>query len=149
MKKALSVFLAVLMIFTAFGAVMAYAEDGDAEIYTIIFNDEDGTLIATREVPYYDVVKAPKNPTKADTVNEDGKTVTYTFEGWNDGESDVIYHASTIPVATADKTYTAVYSAQVEGDNLTLMAFFRSVFARINIIFEYFYRLFARQTNAS
>ena len=143
MKKIFSVFLAAVMIFSVLGVVFASAADLD-EIYTIVFYDEDGSLLATRDVQYYGVVKAPVNPSKADEVNEDGKTVTYTFEGWKSDESDIIYHASTIPVATSDASYTAVYSAHVEEEGQTLMAFIRSIFARINIIFEYFYRLFNR-----
>ena len=142
MKKVLSVFLAALMIFSVLGVVFASAEEGD--VYTIIFYDEDGTLIATRDVQYYGVVKAPENPSKANEINADGKTVVYTFEGWTDRESGIVYHASTIPVATKNTAYYAKYSASTEEEGQTLMAFIRSIFARINIIFEYFYRLFNR-----
>ena len=147
MKKIISLFLAVLMIFTAFSTVLAYAEGTPGEIYTIRFFDENGELLATREVEYYGIVKAPENPSKADEINENGETVIYTFEGWNDGNSETIYHASTIPVATKDVDYTAKYSSTVKGESQSLMAFIRSLFARINIIFEYFYRIFNRKTN--
>lgn len=143
MKKLLSVILAALMIFSVFGVVFASAE-GETEYYTIVFNDEDGTFIAKRDVAYYGVVKAPENPSKKDEVNEDGKTVTYTFDGWVDPDTGVVYHASTIPVATANKTYYARYTMTVQEEHQTIMTFIRSIFARINIIFEYFYRLFNR-----
>lgn len=138
MKKVLSVFLAVLMIVTCFSTVLSFAADDD--VYTITFVDDEGRVIATRTVTYYGTVKAPENPTKLSTEEYE-----YVFKGWSDGESDVLYHATTIPNATKDVTYTAVFSEQkIPGNGQTVMTFIRSIFARINIIFEYFFRIFSR-----
>ena len=50
MKKTLSLFLAVLMIFSAFSATLAFAAEG--EIHKVSFIDYDGTVIVIKDVPY-------------------------------------------------------------------------------------------------
>lgn len=145
MKKVLSVFLAMLMIFTCFSTVVAFAED---EItYTITFIDDDGyvlgTVVAGKD-EHYTAVEYP--------VKEDTEKTRYIFKGWMEYSEDgsatdlTLYHQNTMPVATKDVTYIAVYSEKqiTADDEITFFGLIRNIFARINAIFEYFYRIFSR-----
>ncbi len=64
--------------------------------YTVIFKDEDGTILSTKTYHYGDEVIAPTTPTKA--ANE---TYTYTFAGW---DNEVV-------ACDGDKIYTATYTS--------------------------------------
>lgn len=143
MKKALSLLLAVLMIFSCM-SVAVFAEDTEPQpsvYYTIKFVDWDGTQLGeTLIVCKGDVVPAPANPTRT----SDNKKVEYIFKGWSADGGQTIYHAGTIPVATEDVTYTAVYAENNKSDNLTFWELVRSIFERINKIFEYFAEIFGR-----
>ncbi|MGN1444065.1 MAG: InlB B-repeat-containing protein [Acutalibacteraceae bacterium] len=142
MKKALSLLLSVLMIFSCMTvAVFAENETPDPAVYyTIKFVDWDGTVLQSEPVAAGEVVAAPANPTRA---SED-KNVEYVFKGWSADGGNTIYHAGTIPIATGDATYTAIYAENKKSDNLTFWQLVQSIFARINKIFEYFYEIFGR-----
>ena len=75
--------------------------------YTIKFVDEDGTEISSKEYDYgtsaNDIVK-PDEPTKDATAE-----YTYTFAGWDSEVTDV----------TADKTYKATYTSEVNKYTVT------------------------------
>lgn len=142
MKKTLSVLLALLMVmFTCSAVVYAQDEDQPAEkaSYTITFLDYDGKVIATRLVEEGGIVKAPENPTREKTDEYE-----YIFKGWSADNGETIYHASTMPLASADVTYKAIYSEQKIEEPFTLMKFIASIFQRINAVFEYFARIFGR-----
>lgn len=139
MKKTLSVLLALIMVMFTCSAV-AYAEGEEEKAsYTITFLDYDGKVIATRLVEEDGIVKAPENPAREKTDEYE-----YIFKGWSADGGETIYHASTIPLASADVTYTAIYSEQKIEEPFTLMKFIESIFLRINAIFEYFARIFDR-----
>ena len=139
MKKALSLLLSVLMIFSCM-TVAVFAEDATPAYYTVKFVDWDGTLLTSTPYSPGEVVTAPANPTRT----SDDKKVEYVFKGWSADGGNTIYHAGTIPIATEDVTYTAVYAENKKSDNLTFWQLVQSVFARINQIFEYFAEIFGR-----
>ncbi len=63
--------------------------------YTVVFKDEDGTVISTNTYHYGDAVVEPTAPTKAAD-----KTYTYAFAGWNTAVVAVVGNAE----------YTAIYT---------------------------------------
>ena len=142
MKKALSLLLSVLMIFSCM-SVAVFAEDGTLvppTSYTILFVDWDGTVLESKVVKAGDIVTAPANPTRT----SDNKKIEYIFKGWSSDDGKTIYHAGTIPIATEDVTYTAIYAENNKSDIITFWELVRSIFARINQIFEYFNEIFGR-----
>ena len=64
--------------------------------YTVIFKDEDGTVLSETTYHYGDTVAVPQAPTK-----EADKTYTYTFGGWD----------KTVVKCMGNTTYTATYNA--------------------------------------
>ena len=64
--------------------------------YTVIFKDEDGTVISTNTYHYGDTVAIPKTP-----IKEADNIYNYTFKGWD----------KTVVNCEGDATYTAVYNA--------------------------------------
>ena len=64
--------------------------------YTVVFKDDDGTVLSTNTYHYGDEVTAPTAPTKADDAE-----YTYTFAGWD----------KEIVACAGDSTYTATYSS--------------------------------------
>ena len=62
--------------------------------YTVIFVDEDGTVLSTKTYHWGDKVTAPADPTKAAD-----NTYTYTFAGW---DKEVV-------ACAGNATYTATY----------------------------------------
>lgn len=142
MKKALSLLLSVLMIFSCM-SVAVFAEDevpAPAANYTVKFVDWNGTVLQSSTVAHGAIVAAPANPTRT----SDNKKVEYIFKGWSADGGNTLYHAGTIPVATEDVTYTAIYAENNKSDTLTFWELVRSIFARINQIFEYFAEIFGR-----
>lgn len=139
MKKTLAVILAVLMLFTTV-SFLAFAEDGEEKsYYNIEFVDYDGTSIKKMQAEKGSIVPGPANPTREATDDYE-----YTFKGWSADGGKTLYFQNTIPIATADVTYTAVYSETEKQDLLTFWGFIASIFRRINMIYEYFYKIFSR-----
>ena len=136
MKKTLALILAVLVAFSMF-TVATFAADED--LVTVEFVDDDGKVIDTFHVAAGEIITArvPANPEKADT-----ETTRYTFKGWVSSVDGETYYQNTIPAADYDVTYTASYSTKDISGNQSLLAFFRSLFERINLIFEYFATIF-------
>lgn len=157
MKKALSILLSVLIIFSV--SCIAFAEDVTVADPPITINFYvDGVLKQTIKVsegdkatPSY-VVEAIGNPEK-----EADETATYTFDGWvpcdENGaavESDIKYYSGTFPAhSLKDGETTSVYNycatfvaEEIDNENVTLWKFIESIFARINSIFEYFAKIF-------
>ncbi len=64
--------------------------------YTVVFQDEDGSVISSKTYHYGDKVTAPKNPSKAAD-----NTYTYAFAGWD----------KAVVKCAGDAAYTATYSA--------------------------------------
>ena len=142
MKKIIAVLLSVLMLFSV-TSIACFAEEEEPMTYhTITFVDHDGTVLGTRKIVDGGVVDAPANPSRENT-----KEVEYTFKGWSSDEGKTVYAPKTLPIATADVTYTAIYAEEKIGDTFTFWNFVESVFARINMIFQYFYEIFDRTWN--
>ena len=140
MKKIIAVLLSVLLLFSAFSVVsFAEGEDEEKPIYKITFVDYDGTPLGSRQVPQGEIISAPENPARAE--DKENK-IEYIFKGWSADDGVTVYAPKTLPVATADATYTAVYAEDVIEDTFTFWNFVQSIFDRINLIFEYFFRLF-------
>ena len=136
MKKTLALILAVLVAFSML-TVATFAADGD--LVSINFVDDDGKEIASYQVAIGEnvVPYVPANPEKEST-----ETTKYTFAGWVSSFDGETYFANTIPNAAFDVTYKAEYSEKDISGNQTLLQFFRSIFERINLIFEYFATIF-------
>lgn len=145
MKKALSVLLSMLMIFSMVG-VMAFAEGEEDKFahYVFVVDDEifnEFDLVPESETQISTLID---NPAKADT-----ETTRYIFKGWvlKDDETETLWYASTIPAPKAEdagKTfvYTAVFSEEDLTERQTFWNLIESIFERINKIFEYFAEIF-------
>lgn len=144
MKKIIAVLLSVLVIFSTVSLVcFAQDEEEPMTYYTITFVDHDGTTLGTRMIVEGGVIDAPENPVRANT-----KEVEYIFKGWSSDGGKTVYAPKTLPIATADVTYTAIYAEEkIDTDTFTFWKFVQSVFARINMIFEYFFNIFDRTWN--
>ena len=138
MKKIIAVLLSVLVLFSAV-SVGAFAEDEtDVQTYyTITFVDYNGEKIASRQVEHGKVVNAPANPSRESTEKTE-----YIFKGWSADDGVTVYSGNTLPVATADVTYTAVYAEKEIKETLTFWKLVASILKRINMIFEYFNKIF-------
>ena len=146
MKKALSVVLAMLMVFSMVG-VMAFAEGEEVspDYARYVFLNDDGKVIKTFDVKIGENVtitqEIPEEPLKAETPE-----ARYIFKHWVD-ENGTIYHRSTIKAPTENDggktfTYTAVYSVEDISVRQSLWNLIESIFERINRLFEYFATIF-------
>lgn len=155
MKKALSVLLAVLVLFSMAG-VMATAEGETTETVRVVFYVDDAEYYALNVLPgvnFVDRLQTGDNvltaPTKAST-----ETTEYIFNGWElyqqneNGEwvaTGVVDYPGTIPPVGEDVTevrYVATFIEEDIKENQTLWAFIATIFERINMIFEYFAEVF-------
>ena len=141
MKKTLALILAVLVAFSMF----TFATSA-ADLVTVNFYN-DGKVYQKVEVPDGESLTpfVPDDPTKAPVLDENGKVVTeYIFKGWASSEEEnaTVYFKNTIPAAADGANYYAVYSVKEIEETQTFWEFIESIFARINLIFEYFARIF-------
>ena len=137
MKKTLALILAMLVAFSMF-SVAAFAED---DLVTVTFEDYDGRVIEVHKVSVGEALTpyVPENP-----VRENTDTAKYTFRGWQIKGSDdeTIYLSNALNPADEDITYKAVYLEEKVATGQNLLQFFRSIFERINLIFQYFATIF-------
>ena len=142
MKKALSIVLAMLMIFSTVG-VMAFAEGETAtDKITYIFKVDDNVVQQFEIDPTE--VKDLKNHLEVPT-KESTETTEYIFKGWK-GENGVTYYPEAVPVRVEDAGKTLTFTAEFSSKEITATQSFwklvESIFARINLIFEYFAKIF-------
>ncbi|MBR5409552.1 MAG: InlB B-repeat-containing protein [Clostridia bacterium] len=106
-------------------AIVADYTDGEGNLkdeykanYTVTFYAEDGETVLDTKADYHygDAPEAPTAPVKATAQ------YTYTFLGWNDGETT--YTAAELPAVTANVTYTAVYDNAHPVTNTYTVRFF-------------------------
>lgn len=71
--------------------------DSTKNSYTIIFKNDDGTVLSTQTVEYGKAPKIPDTPTK-----EADETYTYTFKSWD----------KMVVSCNGDATYTATYTSK-------------------------------------
>lgn len=136
MKKALSVVLAMLVLFSM-TAVMASAED----LVSVKFYNDEAVVFDAQCTPGEKLAEFEiKNPSKAAT-----ETTEYTFKGWRCSLDGELYYANTLPVVPEDATeiiFTAEYSEKNITERQTFWNLIESIFARINLIFQYFATIF-------
>lgn len=143
MKKTLALILAMLVAFSMF-SVAAVATDN---LVSVQFVDYDGKEIRSASVTIGDSISAYA---PADPVRENTDKAEYTFAGWksNNPEDTKVYSKYQLPAATENVIYTATYSEEKVTAGQNLLQFFRSIFERINLIFQYFATIFNFDTEA-
>lgn len=143
MKKTLALILAMLVAFSMF-SVAAVATDN---LVSVQFVDYDGKEIRSASVTIGDSISAYA---PADPVRENTDKAEYTFAGWksNNPEDTKVYSKYQLPAATEDVVFTATYSEEKVTAGQNLLQFFRSIFERINLIFQYFATIFNFDTEA-
>lgn len=143
MKKTLALILAMLVAFSMF-SVAAVATDN---LVSVQFVDYDGKEIRSASVTIGDSISAYA---PADPVRENTDKAEYTFAGWksNNPEDTKVYSKYQLPAATENVIYTATYSEEKVTEGQNLLQFFRSIFERINLIFQYFATIFNFDTEA-
>ena len=149
MKKALALLLSIIAVFSMFGVVAcaADAEEPDTDgLVVILFCNEDGAVISRN---YYtpgtilEKDKFPEYPTKESTA-----TTEYILKGWRcnlDGElyyKEQVYQISAEAEGREIIIFTAEYSEKEITATQSFWNFVESVFARINLIFQYFAKIF-------
>ena len=144
MKKALSVLLSMLMIFSMVG-VIAFAEGEDTKVHYVF--KVDGQEFNKFELTPDDkttIAELIDTPSKAET-----ETTRYLFKGWvlEGDETETIWHSGTIPAPKAEDvgktfTYIAVFSETDLTERQTFWNLIESIFERINRLFEYFAEIF-------
>lgn len=143
MKKTLALILAMLVAFSMF-SVAAVATDN---LVSVQFVDYDGKEIQSSSVTIGESISAyaPDDP-----VRENTDKAEYTFAGWksNNPEDTKVYSKYQLPAATENVIYTATYSEEKVTAGQNLLQFFRSIFERINLIFQYFATIFNFDTEA-
>ncbi|MBQ9914141.1 MAG: hypothetical protein IJO73_07920 [Clostridia bacterium] len=146
MKKALSVLLSVLVIFSMLGMAVSAADEDLIKIEFVIDDEVVQTLNVAPGVDYRELINEEyKVPTKEPA---DGKE--YIFKYWVNDASKNTSSTSQLPVISADDyasgitsiKYVAEFAEQDIKENQSFWAFVESIFERINMIFEYFAKVF-------
>ncbi len=170
MKKVLSVFLAALMLFSCFG-VMAYAEDAEtSKTVTITFKylipngsgtgteervvkmervleNNNGAVITSGQMDYYLDAMPREFSYSYDAEDfpprKESKTYKFMhFVSEKDPSFKINFAGSGTRVFTEDTVFVAEYEIEDTGEYSTFWEFVQSIFARINLIFEYFSEIF-------
>ena len=146
MKKTLALILAMLVAFSMFSVAAVAVVETD-NLVSVQFVDYDGKEIRSASVTIGDSISAyaPDDP-----VRENTDKAEYTFAGWksNNPEDTKVYSKYQLPAATENVIYTATYSEEKVTAGQNLLQFFRSIFERINLIFQYFATIFNFDTEA-
>lgn len=146
MKKALSVILSVLMIFSMLGMFVSAA---DANLVTVKFVS-DGVVIrqleVARGVNFVDRIVAGGDSEVGIPTRPDKDGIRYTFRYWLDENGEKVFTGN-VPAVPEDYTateiiYVADFASEEIRENQSFWAFIESIFARINMIFEYFEKVF-------
>ena len=145
MKKALSVILSLLVIFSMFGTVAA-AEGEQAELVSVTFYVDGEQYYYIECLPGTNIVeRLQTGDNKLETPIKDlGDGYVYTFKYWStneDGSGDVRYTGN-IPPVYENTVYYAQFHVEEKTENQTFWAFVKTIFERINLIFEYFAKVF-------
>ncbi len=143
MKKALSVLLSLLVIFTMFGMVAA-AEGEQTDLVSITFKVDGEVYYYIEALPGANIVeRLQQGEHKLEVPVKDlGDGNVYTFKYWENEANGDIRYTGNIPPATEDTVYNAVFHVEEKVENQTFWAFVQTIFERINLIFEYFAKVF-------
>lgn len=150
MKKTLAVVLALLVAFSMFG-VAAAAADGQAtpaKVTVYFMNGDD--FIKTVGVDSVANFNADLFPTVAEKyeaeekVDGETKTYRYTFKGWKSNIDGQYYYPGTFQKHAEAEVIilTAEYAKEDISGRQSFWNLVESIFARINLIFEYFATIF-------
>ena len=143
MKKALAVLLSIIAVFSMFGIVACAEEEDNKAIVVVMFCDEDGKVITANSYAPGLTVTFPEDPSKQATETEE-----YIFKGWRCSADDELYYKNKPYAISANATandiitFTAEFSKQEIKVTQTFWNFVESVFARLNLIFQYFAKIF-------
>ena len=152
MKKALAVVLSVLLVFSMFSmAVSAATVPIDSAVVKVEFVNYYGLQVgyvgysSIKNAEAADVPVVDKEFEGTEIVDGTTKEYRYTFTGWKCDCCGNVFYDNTI--ATHDEVLgeivlTAQYSKKDLSENQTFWQFIQSIFARINILFEYFATIF-------
>ena len=166
MKKVVSILLAALMLVSCF-SMMAFAEDKSEVVETVYATViylvpgygeaveeqagpkivEKGKPIPAAEMEAW-LLDMPREFKYNYDITEDGytrtETRTYTFKGFSKkgDDSGILYHFGSTGDIDEDTVFIAEYKITDTVDNVTFWEFIRSIFARFNVIFEYFEAIF-------
>lgn len=147
MKKALAVVLSVLVVFSMFSMAVSAATVDINEANVIVEFVVNG--VSVKRVGYSSIKNAEamdfpdenQAPKQYESPNGDKR---YTFVGWESSVDGEIYYPGTLrdhPEA-AGIILTAVYSEEDISARQSFWELVESIFARINLIFEYFATIF-------
>ena len=161
MKKTLAIILTVLVAFSMLSVAAAATGEAPAQrtvkitfVYQTPGENENATVGGSEtigEVTIASDLLVPSGavPEIADKFTgvsaADGKKYEYTFKGWRSSADNELYYAGTMKIpanAPAEVTMTAEYSMKDVSERQSFWNLVESIFERINLIFEYFARVF-------
>ena len=155
MKKALSVILSVLVIFSMFGVAAAAADDDGLVTVKFVIREEGKEDVVLRQLQvapglnFVDRIVAGGDAEVGVPTKESTDTTEYIFKGWLDKNNERVFTANIPAVSQADYdkgvrevVYVADFAEQDIKENQSFWAFVQSIFERINMIFEYFAKVF-------
>ena len=151
MKKALALLLSIIAVFSMFGVVACAEEKVDpSNLVAVMFcvKEENGNE-KVLEIGYYkagEILEEDKFP--AHPVKESTATTEYIFKGWRCSLDGELYYMNG-PYAISETAkngdsirFVAEYSEKEITATQSFWNFVESVFARINMIFQYFAKIF-------
>ncbi len=146
MKKALSVILSMLVIFSMFGMVAA-AEGEQTEqtqLVSVTFYVDGEEYYYIECLPGANIVeRLQTGENKLVTPVKDlGDGNVYTFKYWVNRANGDIRYTGNIPPVTENTVYDAEFNVEEKTENQSFWAFVKTIFERINLLFEYFAKVF-------
>ncbi|MBR6568039.1 MAG: hypothetical protein IKK60_05245 [Clostridia bacterium] len=143
MKKALALILSMLVIFSMFGMVAA-AEGEETELVSVTFMVDGEVYYYIECLPGANIVeRLQQGDNKLETPEKDlGDGYVYTFKHWENAANGDIRFTGNIPPVNEDTVYNAVFNVEEKVDTQSFWAFVTTIFERINMIFEYFAKVF-------
>ena len=155
MKKTLAIVLSLLVAFSMFSVAVSAADATEIQkekTIKFVVRGQETRIVVINESNPFSADLFPEIPGEQDfnEVQSDGtvKTYRYKFIGWESGIDKQIYYRGTFnPNDDVHKnasviTLTARFAVEDISERQTLWQLIESIFARINLIFEYFATIF-------
>lgn len=145
MKKALSILLSVLVVLSMFGMVAA-AEDipVSEDIVDVKFMVDEQVIYELQVKP--GIIFVSRLDALGVPEKESTETTKYTFMYWENEHGN---HFTTGNIPAVDENfegeeiiYKAVFAEEDIVENQSFFKFLQTIFERINMIFEYFAKVF-------